>query len=94
MSPDTQPEWMVAADVVILADLAEQRLDYVPLVASRCGLHVSFAERRCRLLADNGYLERATSEVTFRMTRRGEQFLAAELESGAAEVESDASPRA
>ena len=79
-STASRPDWMVGGDERLLAAFAEQRLDYVALAASRTGLHVPFAERRCRVLAAHGLLERATAETTYRITRRGERFLDGSVE--------------
>lgn len=89
-SPDGRPGWMVPADEVIMEDLRERRLDYPPLVASRCGLHVTFAKRRCRELAERGLLERATTEATYRITRRGERYLDEGAGEDTVQVEPDA----
>jgi DNA-binding IclR family transcriptional regulator len=72
---DTRPDWMHRADVAILDYLHAERLDYVPLVASHLGLHLSYAEARCETLAERGLVEPVSEEVVYRLTERGRALL-------------------
>lgn len=69
--PDLQP-----ADEQILEYLRERPPDYVPLVASRLGLPLGYAERRFEVLTEADLLERVTREPVYRTTERGERRLA------------------
>lgn len=65
------PNWPTTVDRTILHDLHEEGPDYLPLVASRRGLHVETARRRCEQLVERGYVEKISEEVVYRITERG-----------------------
>lgn len=70
------PERVAAADAAILATFRSEPVQYPALVASRSGLHIPSAERRCRALADQGLLKRDSDEVAYRLTADGRHYLA------------------
>jgi DNA-binding IclR family transcriptional regulator len=72
------PDWMRSVDQDILAALERAQPEYIPLLANRLGLHLSYVERRCDRLADHGFIEPVSDEVVYRLTPRGESFLASE----------------
>lgn len=74
-----EPEWTRPADEQIMKYLRDHPPDYVPLVANRLGIHLSYAERRVEVLVERGLLEAVTEESIYRLTERGERFLAGEL---------------
>lgn len=74
------PTRLTTTDEAILEELHEQRLEYVALIANRCGLHCRYAEDRCRSLERRGLIEQATDEVTYRITTKGERCLAGEMD--------------
>lgn len=73
-------DWIRPVDAVILDHLAEQRFDYVALIARETQLTPSYAERRVEALADHDLVEAVSHEVVYRITERGEQRLEAYLE--------------
>lgn len=75
MAPRDDSEWMVRADMAILDELNEHRLEYVALIANRRGLHLQYARDRCEVLERQGFIERTTDELTYRITTTGEQYL-------------------
>lgn len=82
----TRMRWI---DEAILEELRDRRLEYVALLANRRGLHLSYARERCRALAERGFVERTTGEVTYRITEKGERYLDAVAEEGAADARDD-----
>lgn len=69
------PEWLRPEDAAILSYLSRERPDYVPLIANRLGLHLSYAERRCDRLAEAELVEPVSGEVVYRITERGDRCL-------------------
>jgi len=65
---------LTAADRRILQYLAGGA-DYPSLIASNTGLHIPLVERRCSRLEATGLIEPASSEVIYRLTDRGRQFV-------------------
>lgn len=76
------PDWMHSADARILEDLRRNQPDYVPLVANRLGMHLRYVDGRCDLLVEHGLLTQVTGEAVFRLTDRGERYLAGTLDLG------------
>jgi len=74
-------DWLRRADAAILQYFAHEKPDYVPLAASRLGLELEYAQRRCEKLADEGLIEPVSHEVVYRTTELGEQVLATYTES-------------
>jgi hypothetical protein len=72
--------WMQTADDAILEDLHREQPEYIPLVANRLGMHVTYVETRCDLLTDYGLLKPVTDEVIYAVTDRGEAYLRGELD--------------
>lgn len=72
--------WIRPADRQILDFLQGRRADYPAIIASRVGIHTPYVERRCLVLADNGYLEPVSEEVVYRITEQGEEFIDAQPE--------------
>ena len=75
-----KPPWMHTADEAILEDLLCEQPDYIPLVANRIGMHLSYVETRCDRLVEFRLLETVTAETVYTVTDRGEAFLAGELD--------------
>jgi DNA-binding IclR family transcriptional regulator len=71
---DQVPE-RLAADAAILATFRSEPVQYPALIASRSGLHIPSAERRCRALADRGLLEQVSDEIAYRLTADGQHYL-------------------
>lgn len=69
-----------AADRAILEDFRREQPDYIPLVANRLGMHLSYVETRCERLVEFELLETVTNEVVYAVTDRGEAYLAGELD--------------
>jgi hypothetical protein len=59
---DQVPERLAAADAAILTTFRSAPVQYPALIASRSGLHIPYAERRCRVLANRGLLEQVSGE--------------------------------
>lgn len=72
--------WMQAADEAILRGFYRDQPDYIPLVANRLGMHVTYVEARCAILRENGFLEPVTDEVVYAVTDRGEAYLTGDLD--------------
>lgn len=70
---------MATCDEAILRDLHTEGIAYIPLVASRCGLHVKYAEARVEVLETNRLLERVSQEPVYRITKLGERYLAGDV---------------
>ncbi|WP_331236234.1 MarR family transcriptional regulator [Natronorarus salvus] len=70
--------WMQPGDEAILEFLLDNPPEYAPLIAGGIGMHHTNVERRCRVLAESGLLETVSEEVVYRLTERGERFLATE----------------
>jgi predicted transcriptional regulator len=68
-------DWLRRADAAIL-QYFDEKPDYVPLAASRLGLELDYAQRRCEKLAAEGVVEPVSHEVVYRTTELGEQVLA------------------
>lgn len=56
--------------------LGDHGAEYPAIVASRTGLYVSLAERRCAFLEDAGYIESVGETAVYRLTDRGNARLA------------------
>jgi hypothetical protein len=69
------PDWMRPVDLEILTNLQRIQPEYIPLVANRMGLHLSYAERRCDLLREKGLIAPVTGEAVYRLTGDGETVL-------------------
>lgn len=80
------PEELRSADERILTALGEGGPDYVPVVANRLGLPSKYAGRRAALLADRGLIEPITGEAIYRLTERGERYLAGKSTAGTPET--------
>lgn len=72
---DCVPERLAAADAAILATFQSDPVQHPALIASRSGLHIPYAERRCRRLVTHGLLERDSDEVAYRLTADGQHYL-------------------
>jgi DNA-binding IclR family transcriptional regulator len=72
---DQVPERVAAADTAILATFRNDPVQYPALIASRSGLHIPYAEQRCRALADRGLIEQVSDEVAYRLTADGRHYL-------------------
>jgi DNA-binding Lrp family transcriptional regulator len=70
-----EPEDLRPVDRRILQQLDEHGPEYVPLVATRLGLPLGYAERRFERLAEAGLLEPVTNEVVYHPTDEGRQYL-------------------
>ena len=71
---------LYASDHAVLEDILREQPDYIPLVANRLGMHLSYVETRCNRLVELGLLETVTNEVVYAVTERGEAFLAGEVD--------------
>ncbi|WP_458190177.1 winged helix-turn-helix domain-containing protein [Haladaptatus sp. NG-WS-4] len=71
----SRPDWMRPVDVKILVSFKRMQPEYIPLVANRLGIHLSYAERRCELLTDHALIAPVTEEAVYRVTDRGEALL-------------------
>jgi DNA-binding Lrp family transcriptional regulator len=60
----------------ILATLDARRFEYGAVLAHEFGLDPSAVRRRCRRLADRGFVERVTAESLYRLTAVGRRYLA------------------
>lgn len=89
MTAIEDPPQLRWTDEAILEELRDRRLEYVALLANRRGLHLSYARERCRTLAERGFVERTTDEVTYRITEKGERYLEAVAEEAPADVRED-----
>lgn len=69
----TEP--MSPADERILSYLIEHPPDYVPIVASRLGMHLAYVERRIEALVELGLVQPVSEEVIYTITDRGELYL-------------------
>lgn len=74
------PDWMHSADPAILDDLGRNQPDYLPLVANRLGMHLDYVDGRCQRLVERGFLKQVTGETVYRLTDRGEEYVASNLE--------------
>jgi|GEM_PF-1238690 len=70
-------DWLRRADAEILHHLEREQPTYVPLVASRLGLDLDYAEQRCSKLAAEDLIEPVSHEVIYRITDRGQRQLSA-----------------
>lgn len=70
-----RPGWMLEVDEAILEELEAGGREYVSFVASRRGLHLKHAERRCRELARRGFLEWSDGSSPCDITPRGSSYL-------------------
>jgi DNA-binding IclR family transcriptional regulator len=73
---------MHSADAAILDALGRSQPEYLPLVANRLGMHLDYVDRRCQRLVEYGLMERVTGEAVYRLTDRGERYLAGEFALG------------
>lgn len=76
MSPDS----LRPADRRILEHLRDNPPEYIPLIANRLGMHLGYVEERCGLLIDEQLMEPVTNEKIYRLSERGEQYLAGEVD--------------
>ncbi|WP_433629870.1 winged helix-turn-helix domain-containing protein [Halomicrococcus sp. NG-SE-24] len=74
------PDWMRPVDRDILAALERAQPEYVPLLANRLGLHLTYVERRFERLVEHDFVEPVSGEAVYRLTSRGESLLDAERE--------------
>lgn len=74
------PDSLRPADHRILEHLRDNPPDYIPLIANRLGMNLSYAERRCDVLIEEGLMEPVTNEKIYRLSDRGERYLAGEVE--------------
>lgn len=74
MSSTTGP--VHPADERILTHLSEHGPEYVPIVATRLGLSLRYAERRTELLVARGLVRPVTAEVVYTITTEGKRRLA------------------
>lgn len=72
---EKMPSWLMDTDITILATFCTEPVQYPAMIASRSGLHIPYAERRCRVLAEYGLLERVNGEITYRLTTDGRRYL-------------------
>lgn len=59
----------------LLATLDARRFEYGAVLAHEFGLDPSAVRRRCRCLADRGFVERVTRESLYRVTDAGRRYL-------------------
>lgn len=76
MSPDS----LRPADRRILEQLRDNPPEYIPLIANRLGMHLGYAEDRCEVLIEEGLMEPVTHEKIYRLSERGERFLAGDVD--------------
>lgn len=74
------PDPLRPVDRRILEHLRDNPPDYIPLIANRLGMNLSYAERRCEVLIERGLMEPVTNEKIYRLSERGERYLAGEEE--------------
>lgn len=72
-----EPEDLRPVDRRILQQLDQHGPEYVPLVATRLGLPLGYAERRFERLGEAGLLEPVTNEVVYHLTEEGQHHLQA-----------------
>ena len=70
-----RPDWMRPVDVKILVSFQRAQPEYIPLVANRLGIHLSYAERRCDLLSEHALITSVTEEAVYRVTDQGEALI-------------------
>jgi len=63
------------ADRRILSYLDENPPDYLPVVATRLGMHLRYVERRVDTLIDHGLVQAVTAEVIYTTTEKGSRYL-------------------
>lgn len=77
-------DWMKAVDHAILSLLGgSQKLELTPNnIARNIGYNNEYVGKRCRLLAENGLLNRETydSDPFYSITERGEEYLAGDID--------------
>lgn len=73
------------ADRRILEYLRENPPEYIPLIANRLGMNLSYAERRCEILVERELMKPVTNEAIYRLTERGAQYLTEEVAAQAAD---------
>ena len=66
-------------DEAILKAFYRDQPDYIPLIANRLEMHVTYVETRCATLREYGLLEPVTDEVVYAVTDRGEAYLTGNL---------------
>lgn len=71
---------MRSTDDAILEDFHREQPDYIPLVANRLGMHLDYVDKRCQRFVEHGLLKQVTGEAVYRVTERGERYLAGELD--------------
>jgi predicted transcriptional regulator len=50
--------------------------DYIPLVASRLGIHLRYANRRVAVLVEHGFVRPVTNESIYTITDHGRSAIA------------------
>ena len=70
-----RPDWMRPVDIQLLVSFKRTQPDYVPLVANRLGIHLSYAERRCDILTEHAFITSVTDEAVYQVTDKGEALL-------------------
>lgn len=68
-------DWMLSADDRLLNHFDEHGPGLCSLAAGVLGLHVSFAQRRCEMLCEHGFLHECNTE--YYLTDRGQQYIEA-----------------
>lgn len=66
-------DWMLSVDDRLLAHFGEHGPGLCPEAAGLLGLHVSFAERRCKLLCEHGFLYE--HDTRYRLTELGLRYV-------------------
>lgn len=69
------PDWLTATDISILETFRVEPVQYPAMIASRSGLHIPYAERRCQVLVEYDLLEQVDDEITYRLTMDGQHYL-------------------
>jgi len=75
-----RPDRLRTADERILWYFGANPPDYVPLMANRLNVHLTYAERRVALLVEHGLLRPVTDERIYTVTDRGRRVLDADEE--------------
>jgi hypothetical protein len=66
-------DWMLSVDDRLLDHFEEHGPGLCPQAAGVLGLHVSFAQRRCDMLCEHGFLHESDTE--YYLTDRGQQYI-------------------
>ena len=70
------PDSLRPADRQILEHLRDNPPTYMALVANRLGMPTGYVNRRRDVLVEQGLVEPVTNEAIYRVTERGERYLA------------------